>query len=151
MSARVAAHPVASGSERPAVETLIARLLFWGGTLSILIVLSGLGLYAARGGFNDRTIDLHRVVGTVGTAHPREVFVSLTEVAHGLEAHPMRPTAVIALGLTLLLMTPVAGVVVAIVGFLADGDYRYAAIATIVFALLVVGTVMAGGMGQLAR
>jgi len=150
VSARVTAHPVTSGRDRPAVETLVAHLLFWGGTLSILIVLSGLVMYAARGGFNDRTIELHRAADTVGTAHPREVFVSLTEVARGLEAHPMRPTALIALGLTLLLMTPVAGVVVAIVGFLADGDYRYAVIATIVFALLVLGTMMAHGMGQSA-
>jgi len=59
----------------------------------------------------------------------------------------MRPTAIIAVGLTLLLMTPVAGVVVAIAGFLADGDYRYAVIATIVFALLVLGTVLAGEIG----
>ena len=147
MSARVTAHPVASGRDRPAVETLVAHLLFWGGTLSILIILSGLVLYAAHGGFNDRAIELHRAASWAGQVHPREVFVSIAEVARGLEARPMRPTAVIALGLTLLLMTPVAGVVVAIAGFLADGDYRYAVIATIVFALLVVGTVMARRAG----
>ena len=147
MSARVTARSVASRRDRPAVETLVAQLLFWGGTLSILIVLSGLLLYAARGGFTDRTIELQRVASMPGEPHPREVFVSLAEVVRGLQAHPMRPTAIIAVGLTLLLMTPVAGVVVAIAGFLADGDYRYAVIATIVFALLVLGTVLAGEIG----
>jgi uncharacterized membrane protein len=148
MSVTVIAHSVAAPHKgRHAVETLIAHLLFWGGALSIVIVLSGLVLHAARGGFDDHAIELHRVAGGTGQAHPREVFVSLSEVARGLDAHPMRPTAVIALGLTLLLMTPVVGVVVAIAGFLAARDYRYAIIATSVFALLVLGMTMAGGIG----
>jgi len=145
VSVTVVAHSVAAPHKgRHAVETLIAQLLFWGGALSIVVVLSGLVLYAARGGFHDCAIELHRVANRAGQAHPREVFVSLSEVARGLDAHPMRPTAVIALGLTLLLMTPVLGVAVAIAGFLAARDYRYAIIATIVFALLVLGMMMAG-------
>ena len=129
------------------VEALIARLLFWGGTLSVLLVCGGLVLYAIRGGFHAQSIELHRVAQAGRYAHPREVFVSLSEVASGLEAHPVRPTAVIALGLTLLLMTPVLGVAVAIPGFLLERDYRYAVIASAVFALLVSGMLLAGGIG----
>jgi uncharacterized membrane protein len=131
---------------RRGVETLIARVLFWGGALSIILVSSGLVLYAARGGFHGHWIELHRPPYAGRHIHPREVFVSISEVARGLEAHPVRPTAIIALGLTLLLMTPVLGVAVAIPGFLMERDFRYATIATIVLVLLVSGMLLAGGI-----
>ena len=147
MRTRARRHPAPRLNGRHTVEGLIAQLLFWGGIVSIALVVSGLALYAAHGGFHDRVIELRRTAQSEQPAHPREVFVSLTEVARGLGAHPVRPTAVIALGLTVLLMTPVLSVAVAIPGFLADGDYRYAAIAAVVFALLALGLLLTGGIG----
>ena len=128
------------------VEALIARILFWGGLLSIALVLLGLGLYAAQGGFHAHVLALHRVVG-LDQAHPPGVFVSLPEVLRGLRARPPDALAVIALGLVLLLMTPVLGVALAIPGFLAAADHRYAAIATVVFTMLVLSALLAGGAG----
>ena len=129
------------------VETLIARLLLWGGLLSIALILLGLALYAGHGGFRGHVLELHRVVRPERQDHPAQVFVSLADVLRGLKARPVDPLAVIALGLVLLLMTPVLGVALAIPGFLAASDYRYTAIAGIVFAMLVVSVLLAGGAG----
>lgn len=147
MRARAARHP--GGHSEPVlhVEALIARLLLWGGLLSIVLILLGLALYAGHGGFHGQVLQLHRVARPARQEHPAEVFVSLSDVLRGLGARPVDPLAVIALGLVLLLMTPVLGVALAIPGFLAAGDYRYTAIAGIVFAMLVVSVLLAGGAG----
>jgi uncharacterized membrane protein len=135
------------GNSRPQVEALVARVLLWGGLLSIALVVLGLGLHAAHGGFHAHALELHRTVRTERHAHPPEVFVSLTGVIHGLAARPIDPVAVIALGLVLLLVTPILGVAMAIPGFLAVGDSRYAAIAAFVLTMLVLGALLTGGVG----
>jgi uncharacterized membrane protein len=129
------------------VERTIAHVLFWGGLLSIVLVLIGLVLYAAHGGFTGHTLDLRQISPSAREAHPPAVFVSLAEVAHGLRARPVDPLAVIALGIVLLLMTPVAGVTLAIPSFLVTADHRYATIAAIVFLMLAVSVMLAGGAG----
>lgn len=146
MRARAARRPSPAARHGFPVETLIARVLYWGGLLSIALVLLGLGLYASQGGFHAHMPAPHRVVGP-DRAHPPEVFVSLPEVLRGLRARPPDPLAVIALGLVLLLLTPVLGVALAIPGFLAASDRRYAAIATVVLAMLVLSALLAGGAG----
>lgn len=147
MRARAARRP--DGDSEPVlhVEALIARLLLWGGLVSIVLILLGLALYADQRGFHGQVLQLHRVVRPGRQEHPPEVFVSLSDVLRGLGARPVDPLAVIALGLVLLLMTPVLGVALAIPGFLAAGDYRYTVIAGIVFAMLVVSVLLAGGAG----
>ncbi len=129
------------------VEALIARLLLWGGLVSIMLVLLGLAVYVGRGGFHGQVLEVHRVVRPAREDHPPDGFVSLGDVLRGLEARPIDPLAVIGLGLVLLLMTPVLGVALAIPSFVAAGDYRYTAIASIVFAMLVVSVLLAGGAG----
>jgi len=135
-------------SARPAyVEGLIARVLLSGGLASIALVLIGLALYAAHGGFAGQTLDLHRPAGESRASHPPGVFVSFSEVARGITAHPIDARAVIALGLTLLLVTPLVGVATAIPGFIVAGDYRYASIAAFVLAMLLFSLLFAGGAG----
>ena len=136
---------VSAGVRR--VEAVIARVLLWGGLLSMLVVAIGLALYAAGGGFDGQVLTHHRVVHPEREGRPPEVFVSIGEVVRGLSARPMNPLAVTALGLVLLLMTPVLGVVAAILACLAVGDRRYATIAAIVLSMLLVSLVLAGGAG----
>jgi uncharacterized membrane protein len=123
---RIAQDPAPDRNDRLQVEGLVARVLLWGGLLSLA---------------------LHRAVTPKRDARQPEVFVSLTEVFGGLATRPVDPLAVIALGLVLLLVTPVLGVALAIPGFLAVSDRRYAAIAAIVLTMLVLGTLLAGGVG----
>ena len=144
MRKRLAAH--GENSQLP-VEGLVARVLLWGGLLSIGLVVLGLVLYATHGGFHAHVLELHRAVRADREAHPPEVFVSVIEVVRGLSSHPIDPLAIIALGLALLLVTPVLGVALAIPGFLAAGDRQYAAIATVILAMLVLGAFLTGGLG----
>jgi uncharacterized membrane protein len=68
------------------------------------------------------------------------------QVLDGLRRHPMDPLAVTALGLVALMATPIVAVALAVAGFLRAGDRRYAAIAAIVLAMLVVSLAVAGGI-----
>ncbi|HYB42937.1 MAG TPA: DUF1634 domain-containing protein [Candidatus Methylomirabilis sp.] len=129
------------------VEQVISRVLLGGGLLSIALVVIGLALYASHTGLRDRPLEVHRMERPGRQGHPPEVFVSLAEVAAGLRSRPVEPLAVIALGLALLLMTPVLGVAVAIPSFLAAGDRRYAGIAAVVLAMLVLSMLITGGLG----
>jgi uncharacterized membrane protein len=129
------------------VEWLIAQVLLWGGLLSGLLVLSGLVLYFVQGGFQGHVIELHWQTRPGAAGHPTGVFVSVREVLGALSARPADPLAIIALGLVLLLVTPVLGVAVAVPGFLRDGDRQYAGIAVIVLSMLLVSLLLAGGAG----
>jgi uncharacterized membrane protein len=128
-------------------ERLIAHVLLWGGVTSALLVVLGLALYAGAGGFREHVLTHHRLVHPDRFGRPPHVFVSVGDVARGLRARPIDPLAVTALGLVVLLMTPVLGVLGALVAFVRARDPQYTAIAAIVFAMLVVSLVAAGGAG----
>lgn len=129
------------------VEWLIAQVLLWGGVLSTLLVLFGLVLYVAQGGFQGQALELQRLTHPGPAGRPPGVFVSLRDILGALSARPLDPVAMIALGLVLLLITPVLGVAVAVPGFLRDGDRRYAGIALIVLSMLLASLLLAGGAG----
>jgi uncharacterized membrane protein len=128
-----------------AVERLVARVLLYGGTVSVALMLVGLTGYAVHGGFHLGAADLQRVLRRQQEAEPPTVFVSLHEIARGVTHR--EPLAVIALGIALLAMTPVVGVAAAIPAFYRAGDSDYAVIAAIVLAVLVLSFFLAGGAG----
>jgi uncharacterized membrane protein len=125
------------------VERAVARILLWGGLLSVALMLSGLALSAAQG-------DL-RGHGAVWVVQDRQaggavdVFTSLSDVCRGLRQQPLEAPAIAMLGLLCLLATPVAGVGVATVGFWQQRDRPYALISAVVLAMLLLSLVLAGG------
>jgi uncharacterized membrane protein len=125
------------------VERLVARVLLWGGLLSISLVLGGLVVYAATGHPHAR--ELVRVVHNRETGQAIDVFTSLGDVRRALVQRPPDPLAITALGLVCLLATPAVGVAVAAAGFWRAGDRLYAGIAAIVLAMLVLSFAVAGG------
>ena len=56
------------------------------------------------------------------------------------------PTAIMLVATVLLILTPVARVVVSIVAFLIDRDYKFVAVTSIVFLVMVI-TVILGELG----
>jgi uncharacterized membrane protein len=130
--------------DRPpsSVEALVARALLVGGLLGIGLVLAGVALYAGHGGFHQHVVLLNRPAG----ANPPGVFTSVRQVVGGLRRRPVDPLAISALGLVLLMATPIIAVALAIPAFLRAGDRRYAAIAAIVLTMLVVSLTVAGGI-----
>ena len=129
------------------IEPLIARVLFWGGLIGVVVMLAGLLLWAHQGGLQGQALEVRRVARPGRSGHPADVFVSLSEVVGSLTTRPPDPLAVVALGVVLLLITPVVGVAVAIPAFLRVGDRRYAAVAGIVLSMLLANLLFAGGAG----
>jgi uncharacterized membrane protein len=62
-------------------------------------------------------------------------FTTLSSILHGVAA--INPESIIMLGLLILIATPVARVVMCIVGFLFERDRLYAVISTIVLLILL--------------
>jgi uncharacterized membrane protein len=124
------------------VESLVARTLLAGGLIGITLILAGGALYAVHGGFHHAVVHLTRPPG----GRAPGVFTSVRQVVDGLRRQPMDPLAVTALGLVALMATPIVAVALAIPAFLRTGDRRYAVIAAIVLAMLVVSLGVAGGI-----
>jgi uncharacterized membrane protein len=125
-----------------AVEHLVSRILLCGGLLGIGLVLLGLTLYAAHGGFRHHVLDLKRLPA----GHPPGVFVSVRQVVDGLRSRPIDPLAASALGLVLLMITPAVAVAAALPAFWWTGDRRYALIALVVLAMLALSAILAGSV-----
>jgi uncharacterized membrane protein len=124
------------------VEHLVSRILMFGGLLGIGLVLLGLVLYAAHGGFRHHVLDLTRRPAS----HPPGVFVSVRQVTGGLASRPIDPLALSALGLLLLMVTPAVAVATALPAFWWTGDRRYALIALVVLAMLALSATLAGSL-----
>jgi uncharacterized membrane protein len=131
-------------SLRPAfsVEALVARVLLFGGLIGLALIALGLGLYAAHGGFHQHVLQLSRPPGSA----PPGVFMSVKQIVLGLRRRPIDPLAVSAIGLVVLMATPGVAVALAIPGFLAARDFRYATIAALVLAMLLVSLLLVGAI-----
>ena len=125
------------------VERVISRVLFWGGVLGISLMLFGLIGFAVRG---HETLNVTRLTEKREAGRAVGVFTSLPAVRRGLDTRPVDPLAVTAVGMLVLLVTPVVAVVAAIPTFIAAGDGRYAVIAALLAAILV-GSLLFGGSG----
>jgi len=135
------------GMRTAGVERMIAQVLLWGGLLGGLLVVLGVVLLIRHGGFDRPVLEIQRLTRPGRADHPPEVFVSVPEVLRGLRARPVAPLAVTALGLVLLVITPVVSVAAAIAAFFHEGDRQYAAVAAIVLSMLLVSLLLAGGAG----
>jgi uncharacterized membrane protein len=125
------------------VERAVARILRWGGLLSVALMLSGLAVYAAQGHL--RAHEAVRVVQNRQAGGAVDVFTSLSDAYRGLRHQPLDALAIAVLGLLCLMATPVAGVAVATAWFWQQRDRPYALISAVVLAMLLLSLVLAGG------
>jgi uncharacterized membrane protein len=109
------------------LETIIGQLLRTGVLLAAATVLAGGVLYLVQH-HADRVN--YRVFSARG-ADTRSVSGIVQSAAHG------HSQGIIQVGLLLLILTPIARVAVAIVGFLLERDRFYAVVSLIVLAILV--------------
>jgi uncharacterized membrane protein len=109
------------------VEDLVGNLLRAGVSLSALVILAGATVYLAKHGgeladyrvFRGEPNQLRTIPGVL-----REAFA-------------FQGRGIIQLGLLLLIATPVARVVLSIIGFAAERDRMYVGFATIVLVILL--------------
>jgi uncharacterized membrane protein len=109
------------------LERIVSRLLIAGVILSASVVLLGGVCHMVRHGHE--TADYH-----VFHAVPEE-YRSPQGVIHAIG--PSNCTAVIQLGLLLLIATPIARVAFSLAGFAFERDRTYVAITSIVLAVLI--------------
>jgi uncharacterized membrane protein len=109
------------------LETIIGRLLRTGVLLAAATVLAGGVLYLA-GRHADR-VDYHTFMP--GGPDARTLSGILKSAAHGESA------GIIQIGLLLLILTPIARVALAGVGFLLERDRLYAVVSLIVLVILL--------------
>ena len=139
--------PSQPGPARPGVdadsrklEVLVGRVLFWGGLLSIVIVLTGFGLHLLAGAARVNHDVVAEVTGPAsGRGQAPGVFVSGAQIIQGFGRRPFDPLAIIALGLVMLLATPVLAVVLAVPAFAGIRDYRYLVISLVILGILAAG------------
>ncbi|MGA2545994.1 MAG: DUF1634 domain-containing protein [Rectinemataceae bacterium] len=108
----------------------MSRVLRIGVILSATIICLGLGLLAVKGIItNEMRID-------AAIPYPRDLGALLS----GLLA--LDPASVIALGLVVLIATPIARVSVSIVAFALERDWRYVAVTALVLTILIAGIIL---------
>lgn len=126
-------------------ERMVSRILFWGGVLGTALMLAGLVSYGVRAGVHGEALNVPRVMENRAAGHAADVFTSVPQVFRGLRHRPVDPLAVAAVGILTLLATPATAVMAAIPAFVIAGDGRYARIATVLAAVLIVSLFAGGG------
>lgn len=128
-------------SERPGlgIDSLLSRILQYGGLASAAVLLIGLLLLIPSHGVDRTTVEELRVP-SVTDAAPLPTLVLINGALDG------QAVAVILVGILLLMLTPVARVVAAGVYYARHRDRPFATIAVLVVVLLIVG-VLIGRLG----
>jgi uncharacterized membrane protein len=112
-------------------ELVISHVLRGGVLLSAVIITAGVILFYLR--------DAQSAHGLLDHPYPH----SLADVMSGLMLG--NPIAIIALGLLLLLSTPVVRVAVSIFAFAVERDWRYVMITSLVLAILIASFLLGKG------
>jgi len=115
------------------LEIIVGQLLRAGVLLAAATVLAGGALYLAR--HHADRVDYHTFAA--GAEEMRTYPGIVQAAAHG------QATAIIQVGLLLLILTPVARVAVALAGFLLERDRLYAVVSLIVLVILACSLIRA--------
>ncbi|HEX3177983.1 MAG TPA: DUF1634 domain-containing protein [Methylomirabilota bacterium] len=120
-------------------ETLVARLLFVGGVVSVALMLVGLVSLQVHAVSGRHPVDVARIIENRQAGRAVDVFVSLPQLMRALHRWPPDPTAIMTVGVVVLLLTPALGLAAALVGFVQEHDRPYAIIAAALIAALLFG------------
>jgi uncharacterized membrane protein len=148
-AAQVGASAERADARVTAMEEVISGVLRYGVLISFAIVLVGSVLFFVTGSAGYAGIHAHGsgslhsatsyTTSSQGLRWPTTPGEVLSGLAHG------RPYAVIALGLLVLIATPVLRVAASVVTFLWENDRTYAVITAYVLAVLLVSFVIGKG------
>ena len=117
------------------VELFIAQLLRWGVAISFIIVALGIGAVVIMGQTGYHQIRFDDVDSIVQYRVRPDFPNSLSAVFSGLLT--LKPYAIIALGLLVLIAIPVVRVAVSVVAFALERDWLYVVITAFVLGMLL--------------
>ncbi len=138
--------PANKDADLLSIELLIARLLRTGVLLSFLILAVGIGAVMITGETGYRQVRLEDVSSIVDYhPGPPDFPNSLGQILSGTLS--LKPYAIIALGLVVLIAIPVVRVAVSVVAFAVERDRLYVIITAFVLAMLLLSFMIgeAGG------
>ena len=110
------------------IETMIGNTLRWGVILSITVVIYGGIIYLVRHGNNIADYTVFKGKATDFTSNPAGIWSGVWQ---------NKGRAIIQLGILLLIATPVTRVLLSAIGFRAERDHLYTAIALLVLAIII--------------
>lgn len=122
------------------IEMFIAQLLRWGVLLSFIIVAIGIGILILTGNTGYHTVRLDDLDTIVQYRMPPDFPNTLGDVLNGVLA--LRPYAIIAFGLVILIAIPVLRVAVSVIAFAAEKDWLYVLITSFVLLVLLLSFVI---------
>ena len=117
------------------VELFIAQLLRWGVVISFVIVAVGIGAVVVTGQTGSHQIRLDDLDSIVQYRVSPDFPNSLGAVLSGVIV--LKPYAIIALGLLVLIAIPVVRVAVSVVAFALERDWQYVVITAFVLGMLL--------------
>jgi uncharacterized membrane protein len=123
--------------ECASVEYVVSAVLFWGGMISVVLVVAGMALHLRSDVVTADVGTLSEIRSSQETGPAAGAFLSVREIGHSLITRPMDALALVSLGLSVLSLTPVVGVAVALLAFVKTREYRYVAISSLVLTILV--------------
>ena len=108
-------------------------------------MLIGLIGYGVRSAERRQPLNVERLLENREHGQAADVFTSLVGIRRGLAQWPADPVALTALGMVMLLITPVFAVAVMLPAFARHGDLRYASISAALLAALVLSFFFGNG------
>lgn len=122
------------------IELFIARLLRWGVLISFITVAIGIGMLMLTGNTGYHAVRLDDLNSIVQYRMPPDFPNTLRDVLNGVLA--LRPYAIIALGLVILIAIPVLRVAVSVIAFAVERDWLYVLITSFVLLVLLLSFVI---------
>ena len=122
------------------IELFIARLLRWGVLLSFITVAIGIGMLILTGSTGYHAVRLDDLNSIVQYRMPPDFPNTLGDVLNGALA--LRPYAIIALGLVILIAIPVLRVAVSVIAFAVERDWLYVLVTSFVLLVLLLSFVI---------
>ncbi len=121
------------------MERAVSRVLLLGGSVAVALMLVGLVALEVRAMRTAHPLDIAHVIENREAGRSVDVFVSLPQVARALRHRPPDPVAIITAGILVLLVTPGAALLAALIAFARAGEREYATICAALIVALVCG------------
>jgi uncharacterized membrane protein len=126
-------------------ERAVSRVLLLGGSLAVTLMLLGLVALEVHAARTAHPLDIAHVVENRQAGRSVDVFVSLPQLGRALRRHPSDPAAAITVGVVVLLATPGAALVAALIAFTRAGDRGYAVVCAALVVALACGLFLGVG------
>ena len=121
------------------MERAVSRVLLLGGSVAVALMLVGVVALEVRAMRTAHPLDIAHVIENREAGRSVDVFVSLPQVARALRHRPPDPVAIITAGILVLLVTPGAALLAALIAFARAGEREYATICAALIVALVCG------------